>query len=200
MTTAAAGPRWEEPIAAVPRVAGRSRRRIVLWISLAVGVAFAVLIACLATVGTTGSHSSLVGKPAPGLAGTSLSGGKAVSLTQFSGKWVLVNFAASWCIPCRQEMPQLLKFAQGSARYNAVILTVAEDPGDAANLRAYLASERADWPAIDAPTADVPWGVQTIPTSYIVDPQGLVVAFLPAGVNAAGVDRAIAKASAAEAS
>ncbi len=172
------------------------RRRLVLWVAGGTGVAFAVLIAVLATVGGgTTSASPLEGKPAPALSGASLDGGRTMSLAQFSGKWVLVNFAASWCVPCHQEMPQLLRFAKTSSRYHATILTVAEDPGDAASMRTFLAGSHATWPALKDTTAGVTWGVSTIPTSFVVDPQGIVVSVLSSGVNATGLDSAIARAS-----
>jgi cytochrome c biogenesis protein CcmG/thiol:disulfide interchange protein DsbE len=179
----------------------RGRRRTVLWIASGVGVAFAVLVACLATLGSAPSASTsmlagpLKGKPAPALTGRLLGGTKTLSLSQFAGKWVLVSFAASWCIPCHQEMPQLLRFAKTASRYHAVLLTVAYQASDAAGLHAFLTADHATWPAINAGTAEVTWGVAGIPTTYIVDPAGIVVGELLAGVNAAAVDTAIARAS-----
>ncbi len=91
------------------------RPRLVLWISLGVAVALAVLVTVLATSGSSGQQSArspLIGKPAPAIKGPSILGGPAVQLSAYTGKWVLVNFAASWCVPCRQETPQLLAFSQ----------------------------------------------------------------------------------------
>jgi cytochrome c biogenesis protein CcmG, thiol:disulfide interchange protein DsbE len=172
-----------------------TRRRLVLWVALGALVAFGVLVAFLATVGGSNSKSPLDGKPAPPLRGASLAGGRTISLSQFSGKWVLVNFAASWCVPCHQEMPQLLDFARSSPRYHATILTVAESSGDAANMRKFLASSHATWPAINNSTAPVSWGVIQVPTTFIVNPSGIVVDELTSGVNARAVDSAIANAS-----
>jgi cytochrome c biogenesis protein CcmG/thiol:disulfide interchange protein DsbE len=175
------------------------RRRTVLWVAASVGVAFAVLLALLATLGSAPSASTstvaspLKGKPAPALTGRLLGGDKTVSLSQFAGKWVLVNFAASWCLPCRQEMPQLSKFAKTAKRYNAMLLTVAYQPS--AGLHTFLVGQHATWPAIDAGTAEVTWGVVGLPTTYIVDPEGVIVDELLSGVNAAAVDTAIARAS-----
>jgi cytochrome c biogenesis protein CcmG/thiol:disulfide interchange protein DsbE len=177
------------------------RRRTVLWIAGGVGVAFAVLIAFLATLGSAPSASTsttagpLKGKPAPALSGRLLGGTKTVSLSQFAGKWVLVNFAASWCVPCQQEMPQLLKFAKTAPRYHAVLLTVAEDPSDVAHLHTFMVGNHATWPTINAGTAPVTWGVVAPPTTYIVDPEGIVVGELLDGVNATAIDTAITRAS-----
>lgn len=173
--------------------ASRSRPRTVLYTCVGIAVVLAALIAVLASSSSasqrTGS-SPLVGKPAPPVSGPSLSGRGTYSLAQFAGEWVLVNFSASWCVPCRQETPQLLQFQKehaGAAR-PATVLAVAFDPNDKANLAAFLRSSSASWPAVDDASAEVAYGVTGIPESYLVDPRGLVVAKFVGGVTAAQVD------------
>ena len=173
----------------------RTRRRTVAWIAGSVGVIFAVLIALLATVGTARDNSPLIGRPAPALVGPSLATGKRVSLAAFAGKWVLVNFAASWCEPCRLEMPALTAFAQAGRRFDASILTVAYDQGDLANLRRYLAGWHASWPAISDQTGQVAYGLGGIPSSYLVDPQGIVVAYYASQVTAGSLEAVISRVS-----
>jgi thiol-disulfide isomerase/thioredoxin len=183
------------------RVKGRRRR--VLWIASAVGAVFAALVITLAFVGTSNSTSPLKGKPAPALDGTLINGKGRISLGQYSGKWVLVNFGASWCVDCEEEMPQLGDFAKAASRYNAVLVTVdmqvtqaGTAASDVAGMRALMKKYRDTWPAIDAgSSATVTWGVSQIPTTYIVNPSGYVVAELQDGVNAKAVETAITKAS-----
>lgn len=181
---------------------GRPRRsHVVLWSSLGVAVVFSVLIAVLASsksVGQDSASSPLIGKPAPEIAGKVLTGPEQVSLSQFRGKWVLVNFSASWCIPCRQETPQLLAFSRAhAASGSAVVIGVAYDEEDLGNLRAFLESSGATWPVVDDSQADVTYGVNGIPESYLVDPQGTVVAKYLGGVTEAEIDSFIAKATTA---
>lgn len=180
--------------------ADRPRSRVVLWTSLGVAAVIAVLIAVLASAKPTssGSNSSpLLGKPAPPVSGTALDGGGSYSLAQLSGQWVLVNFAASWCVPCRQETPQLQTFAdQHAAQHTATVLGVAFDPSDVTNLAAYLRSAHTTWPTVDDPSAEVAYGVSQIPQSYLVDPQGTVVAKFFGALTAAQVDRVMARAGA----
>ena len=181
---------------------GRPRRsHVVLWSSLGVAVVFSVLIAVLASsksVGQDSASSPLIGKPAPAIAGKVLTGPEQVSLSQFRGKWVLVNFSASWCIPCRQETPQLLAFSRAhAASGSAVVIGVAYDEEDLGNLRAFLESSGATWPVVDDSQADVTYGVNGIPESYLVDPQGTVVAKYLGGVTEAEIDSFIAKATTA---
>jgi cytochrome c biogenesis protein CcmG, thiol:disulfide interchange protein DsbE len=171
---------------------------------VAAAVLAAVLIAVLASAKPTSEqlvNSPLLGKPAPELHGSAILngpvGGGPVTLSADAGKWVLVNFAASWCVPCAEEMPQLLLFAhQHAVSGNATIITVADDPGDIANLRQFLRVRSVGWPAVDDSSAPVDWGVGQLPDSYVVDPGGTVVAEVEGQVNAANLDTFIAEHSA----
>jgi cytochrome c biogenesis protein CcmG/thiol:disulfide interchange protein DsbE len=172
---------------------------VVLYTSLAAAFLIAALIAVLAASHPSGSQSSpLIGKPSPAVNGPALNGGGSYSLSQYAGKWVLVNFAASWCVPCRQETPQLQKFTtEHQARSDAVVLAVAFDPNDVSNLAAYFRQSHVDWPAVDDPSAEVAFGVSQIPQSYLVDPSGTVVAKFFGTLTAAQVDTVIRKADVA---
>jgi cytochrome c biogenesis protein CcmG/thiol:disulfide interchange protein DsbE len=179
---------------------GRRRRtRLVLWISLVTAAAVAALVAVLATSGPAGQASAgspLIGRKAPPIEGQSVNGNKTVRLSSLSGKWVLVNFAASWCVPCRQEMPQLVSFAGAHARTgDAAVLTVEYDEGDLRGLTSWLRAAHADWPAVDDGQAVVDYGVSGIPESYLVDPAGTVVAKYVGGVVAAQLNSFIARSS-----
>lgn len=177
------------------------RSRLVLYSSIAVALVVAILIALLAsskpvTPGTTGSP--LVGKQAPPVTGPALSGSGQYALASYSGKWVLINFSASWCVPCRQETPQLVQFAdEHSTRGDAVILAVSFDPTDKSNLAAFLRSNHATWPAVDDPQAQVAYGVTGIPESYLVAPNGIVAAKFIGGVTSTELDSFIKRATSA---
>lgn len=179
----------------------RPRRRLALWASLGVGVLLAVLVAVFASAGSVtnnSQHSPLVGQPAPALAGRVIgAGGRRVSLSGYAGKWVLVNFSASWCSACRAEMPQLLAFSHTAARYGAVVLGVEYDPGDAASLRRWDLSVHASWPTITAPSDSLDWALTGIPDSYLVNPNGIVVYYSASGIDPTALDAAITSADAA---
>ncbi len=183
--------------AAAPRLARRPR--LVLWMSLGMAAVLAVLVTVLATSGPAGQQSAkspLIGQRAPAIQGPSITGGPSVRLSTYKGKWVLVNFAASWCIPCRQETPQLLTFAQDHRQTgDATILTVAYDEGDVADLAAFLRSSHSNWPAVNDGQAVVDYGIGGIPESYLVDPSGTVVAKYEGGVVASKLNAFIVRAS-----
>jgi cytochrome c biogenesis protein CcmG, thiol:disulfide interchange protein DsbE len=167
------------------------RRRPVLWASLAAGAVLAVLIAVFASsqpASQVVANSPLLGNTAPAISGDGLAGGH-YSLAQFRHEWVLVNFMATWCEPCQQEMPQLLKFAEQHAKAaDATVFTVAYDPADVGQLKTYLANRSARWPAVNDPAASVPYGVTGLPSSFLVAPDGIVFAYMPGGVTAAELD------------
>ena len=177
----------------------RRRSRLVLYTSIAVAVVVGVFVAVLASskpVSQSLGASPLLGKAAPPVSGPGLTGSGHYSLAQLRGKWVLINFSASWCVPCRQETPQLLRFeAEHAQKGDAQILAVSFDPTDQANLAAFLRDSHATWPAVDDPQAEIAYGVSGIPESYLVDPSGTVVAKFLGGVTAAQIDKLIQRAS-----
>jgi thiol-disulfide isomerase/thioredoxin len=176
---------------------GHRRSRTVLWASVSVAVVVAALVAVIASAQPSSEvlgKSPLLGEQAPPISGPGLGGGH-YSLAQFKGKWALVNFMATWCVPCREEMPQLLEFSRQHAK-DAVVLAVAYDPSNVAQLREYLAAEGAHWPAVNDPTAPVSYGVQGLPSSFLVAPGGTVVAYIEGGARASELDKLMAEAEA----
>ncbi len=163
------------------------RRRTVLWASVGVAAVTAVLIAVIASAQPSSqvtARSPLLGSNAPPIAGPGLAGGH-YSLAQFHNQWVLVNFMATWCEPCQQEMPQLVKFAKQHAKTaDAVVLSVVYDPTNVSQLKTFLAARGARWPAVDDPSASVSYGVTGLPSSFLVAPNGIVYAYVVGQVEA----------------
>src|SRR6478609_2549505 len=97
--------------APTPSGAPAKRRHTARNAAIAVGVVMVALIALLATRGTNEPISSkIVGQAAPGFSGETTDG-STFTLANHRGEWVLVNFFATWCVPCRLEHPELVKFA-----------------------------------------------------------------------------------------
>jgi cytochrome c biogenesis protein CcmG/thiol:disulfide interchange protein DsbE len=149
-------------------------------------VAGAVLIV-LAVVGVvlatrtpqqaTQVDSPLLGHRAPPFTGTDLRTGLPVSLASLRGRYVVINFFASWCIPCQEEAPDLLTFEYQQSRlpHGARLVSVVFHDTSASATQ-FLKSQGAAWPAVADPGGNIAqnYGVTSPPTTFIVDPNGRV--------------------------
>ncbi len=143
----------------------------------AAGLAAVVLMAALAwglSHPAGGPTTSVLGRPAPELVVQSLDGSR-VSLSGLRGRPVVVNFWASWCVPCRQEEGVLKSAARRWAGSVAFLGVNIQDSPEAA--RAYQAAARYPYPVGPAQTG-VPagYGVSAPPETFFVDRDGVVVA------------------------
>jgi cytochrome c biogenesis protein CcmG/thiol:disulfide interchange protein DsbE len=133
--------------------------------------------------------SPLVGRAAPPIVATDLDG-DAFDLTSLRGRWVVLNFFATWCAPCRQEHPELLSFSRRHAQAGdaTVVSVVYDDDRDA--VAAYFEENGGDWPVVagDAGRIALDYGVAGVPESYLVDPNGFIAAKITGGVTGLGLD------------
>src|SRR5262249_54200763 len=95
--------------------------------------------------------SSLVlgqgGKPAPKLALKDVEG-RALRLSDYKGKVVLLNFWATWCAPCRAEMPDLVKWQREYKSRGLQVIGVTYPPEELAEARKFIKSIRVNYPII----------------------------------------------------
>jgi cytochrome c biogenesis protein CcmG, thiol:disulfide interchange protein DsbE len=120
-----------------------------------------------------GGHP-LLDAPAPNIALRDIDGHE-IRLSDYRGRPVIVNFWASWCIPCREEFPLLKEARKRYAAQGLEILGVVFDD-DPETARAYMARAGAAWPAlVDADGAiAAAYLVNVPPLSFFVDPTGIV--------------------------
>jgi peroxiredoxin len=98
-------------------------------------------------------------------------------LSEHRGRVVFINFWATWCPPCRQEMPSLERLYAGRKDRGFSMVAVALDAGREA-VAPYLARGGFTFPVALDPGMDLAsaYGVRALPASFIVDPRGVVVA------------------------
>jgi cytochrome c biogenesis protein CcmG/thiol:disulfide interchange protein DsbE len=119
-------------------------------------------------------RNPLVGQPAPDIRLTTIDG-REVALSDYRGRPVIVNFWASWCVPCRDEFPVLRDARERHAGEGLEILGVVHDDG-AQSAAAFARSYDAQWPQL-LDTDDVAWNAYRgafLPLSYFIDRDGIV--------------------------
>jgi len=169
------------------------------WIALAVGCVVAVFFAVLATRQPAASRqasSPLLGHPAPDISGQSVLDGRPVRLSESRGRFVLVNFVASWCVACAEEHGDLIAFSQRHrAAGDAEVLGVVFDDRDA-DVRRYFEKRGGDWPVVSDPEGRVAldYGVRGPPESFLIDSNGFVISKIIGRVSADGLDRLVQRA------
>jgi cytochrome c biogenesis protein CcmG/thiol:disulfide interchange protein DsbE len=164
----------------------RRRPRTALWISVVLAVVLALLVGVLATRKSATDRlvdSPLVGKGVPALTGTTVRG-TSYDIDDHQGEWVVVNFFATWCVPCQQEHDDLARFAKfHEADGDASVVSVVFDDTPA-RVKQYFAQRGGTWPVVrDDGALATAFGVARVPESYLVAPNGVVVAKITGGVT-----------------
>ena len=138
-------------------------RRILLLVLLALGPAAV-------------AHALALGETVPDFTRTDMQG-KTFALSALRGKVVLLNFWATWCAPCREEMPVFSKWQRIRGKQGLAIVGVSMDD-DIDSVQRALAARPVSYPVVmgDAKLGERMGGVLGLPLSYLLDREGRVVA------------------------
>ena len=160
-------------------VAEKKKRPVAPFVAAAVGVVLAAFLVVLVMADpgdSTVAKSPLLGRPAPEVKSTVIDGGD-FDLSRRKGSWVALNFFNSTCVPCIQEHPLLVEFAneQKTSDDPVEVYTIVNDDSDDA-VKAFFKSNGGDWPKVrdDDGAISVAFGVAKVPETWIIDPDGFV--------------------------
>lgn len=156
----------------------RRRSRALWWIGgavIAIGLVTAVVLATRFGEDPDFVESPLIGQPIPAITLDALDGSGPVRFEDFTGDVTVVNFWASWCVPCRAEHGLLTEAARQFEGVNFVGV-VFQDTPERAN--AFLDELGRGYPNVVDPDSRgaISFGVFGIPETYFIDSDGIIVA------------------------
>lgn len=148
-------------------------------IALIVGLLTVLLLAGCDNQGSTSAvpgTGSLIGTEAPNFTLTDMQG-EEVSLSQYRGKVVILNFWATWCPPCREEMPSMEELYQRTRDQGLVMLAVNVEENGRQAVRRFLDKTPYSFPILldSERSVQSAYGVFRFPESFIIDRNGVVV-------------------------
>lgn len=103
--------------------------------------------------------------------------GKTLQLSKMKGKYVLVNFWATWCGPCRAEIPDFMEVYDAYNKKGFEIVGIALDQEGWEVVKPYMEKMKINYPIVlgDGPLTVAYGGVEAIPTTFLVDKEGYII-------------------------
>lgn len=159
--------------------------------TLGVALVLVVVASVLALTGCSGSSTgaTVVKKVVPSFSGHLLDG-TPVSMGDYQGKPLVLNFMATWCGPCMAEAPEIDQFYRDNKDRVGFLAVAVNDTQD--SLKSVLAAEGWTFPVMfDGDNAADAYGVTAIPTTVVIDTEGHIVKRVVGGTTAAALSLVI---------
>ncbi len=103
--------------------------------------------------------------------------GATVDLGTYRGKWVVINYWATWCPPCLEEIPELIHFHDTHNQSDAVVVGMSMDETPIVALRRFVEENMMSYPVIPKRKGMPIIGyISGLPTTYMIDPEGNIAA------------------------
>ncbi len=140
----------------------------------------AVAVVAFRTMGPSvmqaGPFQSWQGVAAPDISLTTLDG-KTIKLSDLRGKRILLNFWATWCGPCVEEIPEFVRLYKETARNELEIIGISDESVE--TLRPFVAKKAMPYPIASAKDLPDPYGlIEAIPTTFSIDRKGIIQSVL----------------------
>jgi peroxiredoxin len=145
--------------------------------AIALGVSVTVFSSCSRSKQTEVSQSSSQLKAAPDFT-LKDANGSSVKLSDYRGKVVLLNFWATWCVPCKIEIPWFMEFEQQYKNKGFAVLGVAMDDDGWAAVKPYMAAKKMNYRVVmgSDSVATEYGGIEALPTTFVINQDGRIVA------------------------
>jgi peroxiredoxin len=116
--------------------------------------------------------------------------GKTHRLSDYRGKWVLVNFWATWCAPCLNEIPELISLHNAHHDKDLVVIGIAMDSGDSEKVADFAKAHGLSYPVVMGNHKNIAQigAIVVLPVSYLYNPKGEQVSYQVGEVTRASVE------------
>ena len=150
-------------------------KRIVVY-CLVLSVALLLISGCSKKKEPVGVAEVAEQKPAPEITVNSLKN-QPLNLSSLKGKVVLLNFWATWCPPCREEIPSMMKLNSAMAGKPFQMVAVSIDEGGVPDIEAFFKSSGFSLPAYTDPggIAGKTYGITGVPETFVIDKNGILI-------------------------
>jgi thiol-disulfide isomerase/thioredoxin len=121
--------------------------------------------------------------------------GKTYHLADYRGKWVLINYWATWCPPCLEEIPELSSLNKAHLGKDLLVIGVAIDSGSSKKVAEFARAHGISYPVVmgTRKVTDQIGAVEVLPVSYLYNPRGEQVSYQAGKVTRANIEALIKK-------